>query len=213
MRKYLIISVSLLAFLLFSSKKCDPPENEDAAREEIAFKATLDSINEVFEADHLSEQTLQAFEMKAKQKLVDFADYLQIFSDKSLYESFKDHARQMIHDLFVSDSVLINLKVSDELKEKDLTINEFLKVISASGSITTVVIIDSIEISERLQKVNDNRYAGSLQFSYQHEISSDPNFALTGSVCKRVDIIVTKIRKQFGSNTLQIWQVCLGNIR
>ena len=83
MRKFLIISVFLLAFLLFSSKKCESPEDENTTREEIAFKATLDSINHSFESDHLSDLTLRAFEVKAKQKLADFADYLQICFDKS----------------------------------------------------------------------------------------------------------------------------------
>jgi hypothetical protein len=213
MRKYLIISVSLLAFLIFSSKKCDSPENEDAAREEMAFNAYLDSINKGFEADHPSTQALQAFEVKAKQKLVDFADYLQIYMDKSLDESFKDHARQMIRDLFISDSILINLQVSDELKEKNVTIMDFLKVVSASGSVTPAVIIDSIEISEPLQKVSDSKYAGSLKFSLQFKGSASQDISRTESNNNTVEIIAAKIKKQFGRDTMQLWQVFLGDIR
>ena len=213
MRKFLIISVSLLAFLLFSSKKCESPEDENVVGEETAFKAALDSINKAFEADYLSEQTLRAFEVKAKQKLVDFADYLHIVNDKTLDESFKEQARQMILDLFISDNVHISLKVHDELKEKNLVINEFLKMDSGPGGNSMEFIFDSINLSEPLHKVNDFNYIGSLTFSQRFTGFSSTNNLIIVSLSKKVDVIATKIRKQFGSDTLQIWQVYLGDIR
>lgn len=213
MRTYLIISVSLLAFLLFSSKKCESPEEENAVREEIAFKATLDSINMVFEADYLSEQTLRAFEEKSKQKLIDFADYLLIYTDKSLDETFRDHARRMIRDLFISDSVHINLKVSDEREKKNISINELLKMEPGPGESHMKFIFDSIDLSEPLHRVNDLNYKGSLKFSQQYEVTSVTNSPITCSVSKKVEIIATKVRKPFGGDTLQIWKVYLGNIR
>jgi hypothetical protein len=213
MKRYVIITCSVLAFLLFCSKSCETTENENAAREEISFKATLDSINKTFEADYLSEQTLRAFEVKAEQKLVDFADYLQIYADKSLDESFKDHARQMILDLFISDSIHIKISISKEEKEMNLTIKEFLRIASASGSNVMGVRIDSLEISEPLHRIDDGRYAGSLKFSQRFKGSSSTNNSLTQSQRKTVDIIAAKIKKQFGNDTLQIWQVCLGDIR
>ncbi len=213
MKRYIIITCSVLAFLLFCSKSCETPENENAVREENAFKGTLDSINKAFEADYLSEQTLRAFEVKAKQKLVDFADYLQIYTGKSLDESFKDHARQMIRDLFISDSVHIKIRLSKEEKEMNVTISEFLRIVPASGSDAIGVIIDSIEISKPLHRIDDVRYAGSLKFSQRFKGSSSTNNSITVSLIKQVDIIATKIRKQFGSDTLQIWQVYLGDIR
>lgn len=213
MRKYLIISLSLLALLLFSSKRCDSPENENAGQEEIAMTTALDSINKAFEADYLSEQTLRAFEVKAKQKLIDFADYLHIYTDKSLEESFKDQARQMILDLFISDSVHIKIRISKEQKEMNLTITEFLRIVPGSGSNAIEVKIDSLEISEPLHRIGDGRYAGSLKFSQSFKEFSSNDNSFTGSLSKKVDIIATKIRKQFGSDTLQIWKVYLGDIR
>jgi len=45
MRKFLVIFLALFAFLLFSSKKCNSPEDQNAQKEEIALTANLDSIN------------------------------------------------------------------------------------------------------------------------------------------------------------------------
>jgi hypothetical protein len=213
MRKYLVISVSLLVFLLFSSKKCDSPEDENAAREEIAFKATLDSINKVFEADYLSEQSLRAFELKAKQKLTDLADYLQIYCDPSLNGSFRDHTREMILDLFLSDSIHIMLQVSDEMKERDMTINEFLKLFPVPAENSTGFIFDSVVLSESLHRVSEFIYAGSLEFSRRYGVHAGTPSGSPGSVRKNVDIIAAKIGKQFGRDTLQIWQIYLGDIR
>lgn len=213
MRKYLIISLSLLAFLLFSSKECDSPEDENAAKEEIALKANLDSINKAFEADYLSEQSLRAFELKAKQKLADLADYLQIYRDKSLDESFKDHTRKMILDLFISGNVNIDLEVSDEMKENNPAINEFLDMDASPGLNFREFRFDSIEISEPLHRVDEFHYTGSIGFSQRYEFLSVTNPANTGSLNRKVDIIATKVRKHFGSDTLQIWKVYLGEIR
>jgi hypothetical protein len=213
MRKYLVISVSLLAFLLFSSKQCNSPEDGNAAREETALKVTLDSINKAFEADYLSEQSLRAFEIKAKQKLADLADYLQIYSDPFLDESFKDHTREMILDLFISDSVHIRLNIPGKMKENNLSINEFLKMYPSQVKNSTAFTIDSILMSEPLHKVNDLWYTGSLEFTRRYIVSPQTNSGITQTVNNKVDIIATKVKKQFGTDTLQIWRIFLGDIR
>ena len=213
MKRYLVITCSVLAFLLFCSKSCEKPENENAARDEIAFKATLDSINNSFQSDHLSEQTLRAFETKAKQKLADFADYLQIYTDDSLDESFKDHTRQMILDLFISDSVHIKIRISNEEKENNLTLKEFCKMDFPSGKNSMEFIFDSIDLSEPLHSVNKITYIGGLKFSQRYELPSPPSSEVYYQVNKEVDIIAARVRKKFGSDTLKIWQVYLGDIR
>jgi hypothetical protein len=173
----------------------------------------LDSINLSFENDHPSDQTLRAFEVKAKQKLADLADYLQIYTDKSMDESFRDHARQMIMELFISGSVQINLNDSATQKKQNLPIVEFLNMHHNLEQNSLNFIFDSIELYEPLHCVNDLNYKGSLKFSQRVDRSSSTHSLIPVSVMKRVEIIATKIRKQFGSDTLEIWQVCLGDIR
>jgi hypothetical protein len=211
MRKYFVILLSLTALLLFSSKSCETPENNK--EDETTLESTMDSINKTFLAENLSDQTLQAFEMKAEQKLTDFGDYLQIYSDKSLDEAFRTHVRQMIRELFISDSVRINIRITKDKNEKDLTINEFLGILSSGDDHSIRIFFDSIEVNNPLQRTGVIKYAGSLKFIQRYEVSPSINPAITGSVCRKVDIFAVKGGKQFGGDTLQIWQVYLGSIR
>lgn len=213
MKRYLIITGLFLALLVFCSKSCETPENEQAQKREIVFQATLDSINSSFVSDNLSEQMLRSFEVKAKQKLTDFADYLQICTDKSLDESFREHAQQMIHDLFISDSVYIDLHVPNEIKGKAKTINDFLKMTAGSEENFIGIMFDSIVLSEPLHKINDLSYAGSLKFLQRYELLSSRNTTISHSIDKEVEIIATRVKKPFGSDTLKIWTVLLGNIK
>jgi hypothetical protein len=212
MKKFLVISVSLLAFLLFSSKKCSSPGEEDAAREDIALKTELDSINKEFKADYLSGQSIDAFEVKAKQKLADLADYLRIYSDPSLDKSFRDHTRKMIIDLFLSDTVRVMLKPSAEQKEENLSITGFLKLFPVSGKNPMEIVFDSVVLSEPLHRVDELNYKGSLEFLCRYEDPGSPDKRFSCSVSKKIDIIAVKVKKQFGNDTLRIWQILLGNI-
>jgi hypothetical protein len=105
------------------------------------------------------------------------------------------------------------MKVSDGMKDKKLSINEFLKTDPVPGINSMEFIFDSIEISEPLHRINEFNYTGSLKFSLRKKCPSSTNSESTGSDSKKVDIIATKVMKQFGSDTLKIWQVFLGNIR
>jgi len=213
MKRFLIIICSFIAFLVFCSKSCETPEDQQADKEEAVFKATLDSINSSFSSDQPSEQSLRSLEVKAKQKLTDLADYLQIYADKSLDEAFREHARQMILDLFISDSVRILLKVKDGMSDKSISLKDFLQSGSGPSGKILNLTFDSIILSEPLHRINEILYLGNLRFSQRYEIPSASNLEISCSVKKEVNIIATKIRKQFGRDTLQIWQVYLGDIR
>ncbi len=132
MRKFLFIFFAILAYLALSSKSCGSDEKDDAAKKEAELAKTKVSIKNEFESDDLSKKSLKAFEVKAKQELVDFSDYLGICSDKQMDESFKSQARQMILDMFISDSVKINSILLNEPGGKSVQIKEFLDLNSTT---------------------------------------------------------------------------------
>ena len=213
MRKYLIIFGAILAYLTLSSKSCGSDEKDDAAKNETELTQSKASIKAEFESDDLSRKSLRAFEVKAKQKLVDFSDYLGIYSDKQMDESFKNQARQMIKELFISDSVRINTLLSNEKDEKSIAIGEFLISYSASGFNSMDFIFDSIEVAEPLRRTDDYNYKGRLSFSRRAKTFTDTDTVFTGPVRMEADIMVSKVYKQFGSDTLQVWGVFLGKIK
>lgn len=213
MRKFLFIFGAIMAYLLLCSKSCDSDERDDSVSKEAELTQTKEAIKNEFESDELSRKSLRAFEAKAKQKLVDLADYLDIYNDKPIDESFKDQARQMILDLFISDSVLINNRLSGENDEKDLSVREFLKTGLASVYTSADFMFDTLEIAAPLRRIDDLNYKGRLSFS---RIVKSCNFAdtvISFPAKMEADIFVSKVIKPFGSDTLRIWSVFLGNIK
>lgn len=213
MRKFLFIFGVILAYLLLCSKSCGSDEKADAAKKEAELTQIKTNIKNEFESDDLSKKSLRAFEVKAKQELVDFSDYLNIYSDKLMDESFKNQARQMILDLFISDSVRINILLLNELDEKNIPISEFLSSDLTSGYNSMEFIFDSMEIAEPLHRIDEFNYKGSLAFSRRVKNCSSSDTLFTGPDGMEVDILASKVYKQFGTDTLQIWSVFLGDIK
>jgi len=213
MRKFLFIFVAILAYLLLCSKSCGSDEKDDAVRQEAELTKTKESIKNEFKSDDLSKKSLRAFEVKAKQKLVDFSDFLDIYSDKLMDGSFKKHARQMIMDLFISDSVRINNLLSNENDEKNIPISEFLSSDLAAGYNSMNFTFDSIKVAEPLRRIDDFNYKGRLSFSRRLKTHSASDTLFTGPKAMEADIMVSKVYKQFGTDTLQIWSVFLGEIK
>ena len=96
-----IFKISTIIFVLFvlCAPSCED-EQETANREEALLSKTKKNILKEFETDYLDEASLFAYEVKAKQKLSDFADYLRIMTDTSLDMSFRIKAGEMIKKLF-----------------------------------------------------------------------------------------------------------------
>jgi hypothetical protein len=213
MRKFLIIFIAILAYLVLSSKSCGSDEKDDAAKKDAELAKTKVSIKNEFESDDLSRKSLKAFEVKAKQELVDFSDYIGICSDKKVDESFKSQARRMILDMFVSDSTRINSLMFNEQDGKNFLIKESLDMISSTVYNSMAFTFDSIEVVKSLRRVDDLNYKGSLSFSRRLKVISANDTVITGSVRMEAEIFASKVFKPFGKDTLQVWSVFLGEIK
>jgi len=210
MREFSYILAACILYLLLSSESCNSRQDSSVAKEAELTQA-VEVLKNEFESDELSERSLPAFEIKAKQKLVDFSDYLNIYAVKPIDESFKSQAHQMIMDLFVSENVRVNNLLLNEPDRKDIPINDFLK-----GNFRYKFLnlkFDSIQISEPLRRTNKMNYAGSLKFSRIMKSRTSTDTLITAPAKMEVEIFVSKIKKTFGNDTLQIWNVSLGNMK
>lgn len=213
MRKFIFIFIVSLAYLVLSSKSCGTDEKDDAAKKEAELIKTKARIKNEFESDDLSKKSLKAFEVKAKQKLVDFSDYLGICSDKQMDESFKNQARQMILDLFISDSIRVNGLLINEKEENNIPINKFLNSDFGYGNNSMDFVFDSIEVEKPLRRTDEFNYVGNLNFSRRVKVYSPSDTLCTGPAKMEVEILASKVKKIFGADTLQVWGVFLGNIK
>ncbi|MBN1198542.1 MAG: hypothetical protein JXA23_04250 [Bacteroidales bacterium] len=188
MKRYLIIPGALLAFILFSAKSCD--ENQQASREQDkeALIDVMDRVKNGFQADSLDEEILDAFTQKAKQKLKDYSEYMNIVTDSSSDSAFRMQALSMTHALFYR-----SMGPSEFFPGQQITID-------------SIWLIESMHLSE------ERIYKGIIGFRekiiQKTEQDSVPGFISL----KKAEILGVKSSKEFGNDTLQIWQVYLGKI-
>jgi len=211
MRRFLYILTACLLYLLLSSESCNSTRQDSSAAHEAELMNAVADLNNEFKSNFLSEKSLIAFETKAKQKLVDFSDYLSIYETKSTDETFRTQAREMILNLFVSENVRINGLLLNEPERKDLLINDFLNRKFEFDSFE--LKFDSIKISEPLRRMNEMNYTGSLIFFRFQQAGISADTLIAAPAPMKVEIFVSKVKKSFGNDTLQVWNVLLGNIQ
>ena len=209
MKRFVIHIFSVLAFLVFCSKSCETPEDQQSGREEALLAATLDSINSSLSADQPSDKTLRLLEIKAGQKLSDLADYLQVYFTDSLDEVFRDQSAKMIRDLFIPDSLFASLNLVPGHGERYSSIHDLLNPQQESQWIVRGFTFDSIHVLEPLRKTNDKCYKGTLGFITRSSSFNSENYF---QQIKEASIIAAKTVNPFGSDTLKVWSVFIENI-
>lgn len=187
MKRPFLIPILLLAFIVLSSKQCaedaDPLVEVDTQLEEIS------AVKSAFESDYLKSESLFAFEEKAKQKLSDYSDYLNIAKDTSLDTTFRHQAANMIPHLFY--------------QKKEPIIS------TGSGSLA---LIDSIYMIKPLSKTSTAIYTGSLGFhGMMTDIETNDSMILSPQKWT-IEMIATKTLTSFGKDTLRVWKVFLGEM-
>ena len=212
MRKYLFVFGAMLAYVLFCAKSCESPEGDDAASQEVELEKFKDSIKSEFESDDLTITALRAFEVKAQEKLADFSDYLNLYVDNRMDDTLKNQVGQMISELFMSGDVTLKMKFSPEANEKGMTLNEFLITDFARTYDSVVIRVDSIEVLKTLRPQDEISYYGILEFKQTVTAYSTSGNIFTNARNASIEIQALKVKKSFGSDTLQIWKVFLGNM-
>jgi hypothetical protein len=212
MKRYLFVFCTLMAYLLFCSKSCESPESDTVDNREIELTQIRDSIKNEFESEELTKTTLQAFEIKATEKLIDFSDFLNLYSDNEIDDTLKDQVRQMISELFISENVRMKISLSPEANKKGLKLSEFFMTEFTQDYDSINFRIDSINVLQPLRRKDELCYAGILGFSLTINgfSSSAVNFKQTQAL--KVEMMVVKVEKSFGADTLNVWKVFLGNM-
>jgi hypothetical protein len=185
MRRTVKIFALILLYFLSCGKSCDNEGKFDAQREQVKITAETDSLRSAFGTDTLSASSLMAYFETAKQEFYDFNDYLHIVADTSVAGPFRDKAREMIHNLFITDA-------------------EPAKIISPFG-------LDSVGIKEAFQRINDSVYEGRLAYSFRTLQRSGKNI-ISSNETGTITVYLVKRDKNFGKEKLRVWNVFLGKI-
>jgi hypothetical protein len=211
MKKGVKIVVLTLVYLLLCGKSCQD-DREIFLRQENEVAAAKVDIRNEFEADYLDEEARFAAEVKATQKLLDFADYFSIYSDISIDSTFREKAGEMIQDIFISDDILISFPPLEMKNVPLLTLDKLLKRHWSKEILSFDISYDSLKIIDPLHRTGHEKYTSRLM-GYQNIISYTSTDTLsTDFIPVKVDIFATRQEKRFGQDTLKVWVVNLGNI-
>ena len=207
MRRLYQILPFVLLYFLFCAKSCNNREEFEENR----ARAAMDSIKSSFQSGRLSQDQLKAFEETAVLKLNDLQDYLRIQNDTFADPAFREKAGEMIHDLFISDQVILFFCIPGEKEEKPFTLQQLVTSEKRHPAGLLNPAFDSIRVVQPLKLGNDSVYSGKLSFIPYYSTG------ITEKVHPRwsrhtIEIFVKKQNALFGKDTLLIWKVFLGSM-
>lgn len=205
------IPLFIFVLLIIGAPSC-VDERDAMEREEIMLKETKENIRKEFETEYLTEASLYATETVAKQKLSDLADYLRMLTDTSLEYTFRAKAGEMIKNTFQLENITLQLF---DAKEKAIQEIDVTKLIS-SGLENKLALpfftFDSISILVPIHRIGNSNYSGTLKFlqNFTDTTSLELNMKF---ITRTVSVYVVKENKIFGSDTLLVWGVRLGQLK
>jgi hypothetical protein len=200
-----------LIWIICGSRSCGDGESLKEQWEKKHLIASRDSIKQAFEIDIPNDQLLKAFEVKAIQKLSDFADYLKIASDSSLDATFRQQAALMAAKLFIPGEINTR-KWGKIYDENDLTtLDKLLNESQKQGMHCWVQPIQIVTITP-LTRENDSTFKGMLSFYQRCILFSKPGSSEIKSGKLLIDMYAVKRIKPFGNEKLCIWEVYLGDM-
>ena len=205
------ISTIIFVLIVLCAPSCED-EQEIANREEAILTATKNDIRTEFETDYLTQTSLFAYETTAKQKLSDLADYLHIMTDTSLDMSFRIKASEIIKGTFLSENIALRLILQEGKPVKKLEVHTIIIKGLENKLPHLPFTFDTISIYEPLQRINNTTYSGVLRFSQNFSDPAIPE-QIIKSIRRNTDFYVVKEGKVFGTDSLMIWNVRLGEIR
>ncbi len=168
--------------------------------------------NNSFTAKKLTKFQLSGFEKRASQKITDFANYIQIISDKSYDLSLRKHALKLTIDLFINENISIKLNNKNISKENPTKLSKFLKAVLESDYSKITVDISDIQILENLNSDKKGDYKGKLIYTETFKYYKNNRLISTYKQKRETDINLIKIDKNFGTSQTKVRSILLGNI-
>ena len=197
MKVIIKIAGTICLMLLLMAEDCSNSE----ALQEKSVSEERNRLTNHFQSDFLTEQELFSYQLAAKQKILDLKEYLNILCDTSIQLPFREKAGEMVRNIFISDTLQLNILDSDIL-----TVHDFIKNALSGKLETKPVICDSVWVKKMF-------YPYSPEMYYSCLVESGTSNSINSHVCnKNIDAWITKQKKVFDTDTLKIWELHLGRI-
>ncbi len=184
-----------VCFTVMAAPTCENERSKADYRQGRIYR--LEEISDELTAESLSGRNLEAFEFRAVEKLMDYADYMSIIYSEYNAASFREQARQNIGSYFNTGD------------DAEIALNPG----KIPGSYRSFIFrIDSVKISDPLQRQTDTRYVGRMEYVETILGSDPPDTSHIRRSRKTIEMVLRMDYKDFGEQSLLVWEVLLGEI-
>jgi len=205
------IWILLMIYIVCSARTCNENEETSEKQKEQYTINLLNSVKQVFTSDSLSDHLLRAYEITATEKLNDFADFMKIISDTTLDVRIRQHAAELVMDLFIYDEIELS-GWSKYYPEPGINLLDNLISYSLSKGVSFWNQPMQINFIRPFTSINDSTFTGDLSFNYKSLSLSgqDTSELVTGRLV--IDVYLMKKTKTFGKDRFPVWDVYLGDM-
>jgi len=199
-----------------TSKSCEPDVAIDRPISQETQQVFMQQeVKNEFESDILYEDRLMVFGERARQKMLDFVDYLNLYAYKHTDTLLKLQVKDIVYRLFYEQDARIQLSSVNKNARVSYppNLDGLFDYINASPYESIRFAISELNISEPLHPDSDEKYTGKLHCSISISGIAGNDTILISRNNIQVKNLVTLTNKQFGENkSLIIWQVFLAEI-
>jgi hypothetical protein len=188
------------AYTLFS--QVDPAKENN-------FEELQNTMTNQVQTDY----NLVGFEGRAIQKTEEFADYLEVISNKEYDLALRKHTAGLALKLFYDQSVIIANTDKQISNLKVIKLEDYVDNYLNSEYTKITVEISDFSYSEKLRSRESNDYFGKLKFTQKNSYYTNDELKNESSELKEVEIILIRTSKDFGKNRKDVWSVFLGEIK
>lgn len=160
----------------------------------------------------LNTDKLDAFEFRAKQKVIDFCNYISLISNKDYDEKLRLHSKETAIELFDTE----NCAISDHLiigGESSVNLNTYFDLLLNSDYHKIIGEAEGIVLMEGLRINASGDYVGLIKYKQVlHLFDEKGKLLQTDRTEKMVNVVLSRKKKKFGQSEKTIWIVSLCDI-
>ncbi|NVO19502.1 MAG: hypothetical protein HXX13_07365 [Bacteroidetes bacterium] len=206
MRSFIYIFLLALIYLVCGARSCNEEGSKSKVKEDSVVLLARDSVKNAVEGSLISKQNLLSYETSATLKLNNLFNYLKIIADPGLDKSFRQKAAEMSTALFYRNNTRIQGFTSLLYGNEISTANEMMNA-GLENKFHQTLTLDSSWVEMHLQQSNDSTINGKLAFLVEFKEQSAQK-----KIPFEVSVYLIKRSKSFGKDSIQTWEVYLGEI-
>lgn len=210
-----MMSIALaMAMWLWS---CSSPEMESAKMtDQMVVEEAVEAVEEAEEmASNQIEPSADQFvgyESRGMQKLADLSEYISFISNLEYDRALREHMVEQAIELFETEKSVVEMNGYGLDFTTVLSVENFLKGALNNEYGLVTASVDDMRFYVAFQPVNDSIYEGEILFTQNVQRIIEDEIAISSEE-KSAKIVLKQVTIQFGSESEEVWQVLIRDIK